>query len=56
VRKRRFQDNPGIVPELDLIEEQDKITHNITLDDEDLDCDEASNFFSFDPLFSTKET
>ena len=29
VRKTRFADHPGVIQELDLIEEDDKITHEI---------------------------
>lgn len=34
VRKTKFADHPGVVPELDLVEEEDKITHTLSLDDE----------------------
>ena len=34
VRKDNFKDHPAVKPELDLIEEEDRITHYITLDDE----------------------
>ena len=34
VRKNRFSEFPGVIPDLDLIEETDKITHNVSLDDE----------------------
>jgi pre-mRNA-splicing factor CWC22 len=37
-----------------LVEEADKITHNIGIDDE-LECEEELNFFKFDELFATKE-
>jgi pre-mRNA-splicing factor CWC22 len=33
VRKTRFKDHPGVIPELDLVEENDKITHYTTLDE-----------------------
>ncbi len=36
VRKSKFAKYPGILPELDLVEEDDRITHEISLDDEDL--------------------
>ena len=36
VRKNKFAAYPGILPELDLVEEDDRITHEISLDDEDL--------------------
>jgi pre-mRNA-splicing factor CWC22 len=43
-----------VIPELDLVEEQDKITHQVQLDD-DLECQEGLNFFKFDPEFGEKE-
>lgn len=54
VRKNRFKDNPGVVQELDLIEEPDKITHDISLDDE-LEIEENLDFFRFDPDYERKE-
>lgn len=36
VRKDNFKDHPSVMPELDLIEEDDQFTHLITLDDDDL--------------------
>jgi pre-mRNA-splicing factor CWC22 len=33
VRKTKFADHPGVIPELDLVEEDDKITHTVSLDD-----------------------
>lgn len=55
MRKAKFAENPGVIPELDLIEEQDRITHNIALDDE-LETEEACNLFKFDAEFEQKET
>jgi pre-mRNA-splicing factor CWC22 len=54
VRKEKFKGFPGVIPELDLVEEQDKITHNIGLDDE-LECEEEINVFSLDPNWEQKE-
>jgi len=54
VRKVNFKNNPGVVPELDLIEEADRITHNVSLDDEfieELNLDK----FKFDPNFAQQE-
>lgn len=34
IRKTRFADHPGIIPELDLVEEGDRITHDVSLDDD----------------------
>ena len=44
-----------MVQELDLIEEQDKITHDVSLDDE-LETEENLNFFKYDPDYELKET
>ena len=55
VRKNRFKDNPGVITELDLIEEADKITHDVSLDDE-LETEENLNFFKFDPDYEMKES
>ena len=54
VRKQRFAAYPGVIPELDLVEEKDKITHNVSLDDE-FNPDENCNFFRFDPQFQQNE-
>ena len=54
IRKTKFSNHPGVIPELDLIEEQDKITHDVSLEDE-LETEEATNFFKFDPEYETKE-
>ena len=54
VRKNRFKDNPGVITELDLIEEADKITHDVSLDD-DLETEDNLNFFKFDPDYEMKE-
>lgn len=54
IRKLRFANNPGVIPELDLIEEADRITHNVSLDD-DLVLEETTNFFKFDPEYEQKE-
>ena len=34
MRKTRFSAHPGVIPELDLVEEGDKITHTVSLEDE----------------------
>ena len=36
IRKEKFKNNLGVVKELDLVEEDDKITHEISLDDDDV--------------------
>lgn len=54
VRKNRFENNPGIPKDLDLVEEQDQITHVLNLDDE-IEGDEALNLFKFDPEYDQNE-
>ena len=43
----------GIIPDLDLVEEDDRIIHEISLDDEDLGSkafiEDGCNVFKFDP-------
>ena len=54
MRKDKFKNFPGVIPELDIVEEADKITHNIAIDDE-LDCEDTANLFAFDENFAQKE-
>ena len=54
VRKAHFAEHPGVVPELDLVEADDQITHELSLDDE-FDLEENLDFFSFDPDFKENE-
>jgi pre-mRNA-splicing factor CWC22 len=54
VRREKFKDNP-IVPEvLDLVEEDDIITHRLSLDDE-LNVQDGLNVFKLDPKFLENE-
>jgi len=54
VRKDRYKDNPAIKEELDLVEEEDQITHRTGLDDE-LDVQDGLNVFKFDPEWEEHE-
>lgn len=54
VRKTKFADHPGVIPELDLVEEEDKITHQVSLDDNFEGHDEC-NVFNFDPNYEQTE-
>ncbi|KAI8800320.1 MIF4G-domain-containing protein [Cladochytrium replicatum] len=54
VRKDKFKDNPAIIPELDLVEEEDQIVHYVELDEE-LDPEEMLNVFKEDPNFMENE-
>jgi pre-mRNA-splicing factor CWC22 len=53
-RKEKFKDNVAIPAELDLVEEEDQITHYIMLDDE-LEVEDGLNVFKFDPEFGQHE-
>ena len=59
VRKDKFKDHQGIIKDLDLVEEDDRITHEVSLDDEDLGSKantmDQLNVFQFDPNYSTTE-
>lgn len=54
VRKDRFKDNPAIKEELDLVEEEDQITHRTGLDDE-LNTQDGLNIFKFDAEWEENE-
>ena len=54
IRKTKFADHPGVIPDLDLIEEQDKITHDTSIEDQ-LETEESTNFFKYDPDYNNKE-
>lgn len=54
VRKNRFKDNAGVIEELDLIEEADKITHDVSLDD-DIETEDNLNFYKYDADYEMKE-
>ncbi|KAK4661953.1 pre-mRNA-splicing factor cwc22 [Podospora pseudopauciseta] len=54
VRKDKYKDNPVIKEELDLVEEEDQITHKIGLD-EDIKTEDTLNIFKFDPDWETNE-
>ncbi|KRX50521.1 Pre-mRNA-splicing factor CWC22 -like protein [Trichinella murrelli] len=54
IRKDKFAANPPIIEGLDLVEEDDEITHTISLDDE-FDNEDLLNVFQFDPDFQKNE-
>lgn len=54
VRKDKYKDNPAIKEELDLVEEEDQITHNTRLDDE-IEVQEGLNVFKFDSEWEEHE-
>ena len=58
VRKDGFKDNPAVLDELDLVEEEDQFTHTVSLMDEEkrLDGEEVLNVFKLDPDYEANET
>lgn len=54
VRKTRFADFPAVPEELDLVEAEDQITHDVGLDDE-LDAMVELDVFSADPEYEANE-
>lgn len=55
VRKTKFKDHPGVIPQLDLVEDDDRITHEVALDDETIDEENMLNLFHFDQFFEKSE-
>lgn len=55
IRKDKFRDNLSIQSELDLVEEEDQITHRVGLDDE-VEVQDGLNIFKFDPDYEENET
>ncbi|KXN91983.1 Pre-mRNA-splicing factor CWC22 [Leucoagaricus sp. SymC.cos] len=54
VRKDKYKDNPIIPEGLDLVEEDDQITHQIQLEEE-LQVQDGLNIFKFDPNYLENE-
>ncbi|KOS17576.1 Pre-mRNA-splicing factor cwc22 [Escovopsis weberi] len=54
VRKDKFKDHPAVKEELDLVEEEDQITHRVELDGE-LDVQDGLNIFKMDPEWQEHE-
>ncbi|KAK1768619.1 hypothetical protein QBC33DRAFT_489990 [Phialemonium atrogriseum] len=54
VRKDKFKDNPAIKEELDLVEEEDQITHQISLNGE-VEGQDTLNIFKFDEQWEENE-
>ncbi|MCJ1234925.1 pre-mRNA-splicing factor cwc22 [Varicellaria rhodocarpa] len=54
VRKDKYKDNPAIKEELDLVEEEDQITHRTGLDDE-TEVQDGLNVFKFDAEWEEHE-
>lgn len=54
VRKDRYKDHPAVREELDLVEEEDQITHRPGLEDQ-LGSEDGLNVFKYDPDFEANE-
>ena len=55
VRKDKYKDNPAIKEELDLVEEEDQITHRIGLDDDQIEVENEKNVFKFESEWQENE-
>ncbi|KAL5972192.1 hypothetical protein TSMEX_000060 [Taenia solium] len=54
IRRDGWRDHPTVLPELDLIEEDDQITHTLPLLDQ-VDPEDGLNIFRFDPNYEANE-
>lgn len=54
IRKDKYRDHPAVKEELDLVEEEDMITHRISLDDE-ISTQDSLNVFKYDPEYEENE-
>lgn len=54
IRKTEFKDFQGVIPELDLVEAEDQITHELELDD-DMNVEDQLDYFHFDEDFEANE-
>jgi pre-mRNA-splicing factor CWC22 len=54
VRRTKYKDNPVVREDLDLVEEEDQITHNHKLED-DLKVEDGLNIFKLDPDYEAHE-
>lgn len=54
IRKAKFQGHPAVRPELDLVEQEDQLTHEVSLDEE-IDPEISLDIFKADPNFLENE-
>ena len=54
IRKDKYRDHLAVKDELDLVEEEDMITHRIGLDDE-INTQDSLNVFKYDPEYEESE-
>ena len=55
VRRDKYKENPAVKEELDLVDEEDLITHTVDLDDDKLDTRDGLNLFKLDPDYTENE-
>lgn len=55
MRKSKFKDYPGVIPQLDLVEEDDKITHTVSLDEGKFETQVELDLFHFDKEWEKNE-
>ena len=59
VRKDRFRNHPSIIAELNLVAVEDRVTHQLELDDERVgnkqNCADQMNYYRNDPNFERNE-
>ncbi|KAG0297200.1 pre-mRNA-splicing factor cwc22, partial [Dissophora globulifera] len=55
IRRDKYKDNPPIATELDLVDDDEQITHTLELDADDLEVMEGLNVFKFDPEYLANE-
>ena len=55
IRKTNFKDHPGVITELDLVSDEDKNIHPISLDDE-LDPEDNLDLYKFDKNYEENES
>lgn len=54
IRKEKYKDHQGVKDDLDLVEEEDQITHNTNLEDP-VDAEAGLDVFKFDPEYEANE-
>ncbi|VDO03425.1 unnamed protein product [Rodentolepis nana] len=54
IRRDKWRDYPTVIPELDLIEEDDQITHTLSLLDQ-VDIEDGLNIYRFDSEYEANE-
>jgi pre-mRNA-splicing factor CWC22 len=55
LRKKNFEGYQGVPTELDLVDENDQVVHEISLQDEGIDAQPHLDVFSYDPNFEENE-